>query len=331
MEKAVVRRGIGAVVLALVAALLLGYLLKGKRDARQDVVKMELPKTPIQIFPEGQSETSAEQNTAATTAGANTAGASIVSSGKEGAKKAAQVVADTGKKATQAAADTGKKVAKAGANLVVDKETGNPHLDKSKVVIDGAGQAVYGTKKSGPKDTPANFAFRTPSSKEVRPAVDGKYTLNKDSASKTKKVVAKSNAKLVHEKKLPPVGKSTGKSGKPVKIASSRNTSGKKLTSRSTAKKTTPKKASTSVAAGRNKYAVQLLATSSSAKANSIKNTFKREGYAVYVTKEKRGGRMLYRVRVGSYTGRSSALKQQAAMKRRYQKNPYVQSSIVTK
>jgi len=38
-----VKRGIGAVVLAIIAALLLGYLLKDKGHQRQKVLEMSLP------------------------------------------------------------------------------------------------------------------------------------------------------------------------------------------------------------------------------------------------------------------------------------------------
>jgi cell division septation protein DedD len=43
MNRTMVKRGIGAAVLAIIAALLLGYLLKGKGQERQEVVDMNLP------------------------------------------------------------------------------------------------------------------------------------------------------------------------------------------------------------------------------------------------------------------------------------------------
>ena len=46
MDNAMVKRGIGAVVLAIIAALLLGYLLKDKSRERQEVVDMKLPGAP---------------------------------------------------------------------------------------------------------------------------------------------------------------------------------------------------------------------------------------------------------------------------------------------
>jgi len=46
MDNAMVKRGIGAVVLAIIAALLLGYLLKDKSRERQEIVEMDLPGSP---------------------------------------------------------------------------------------------------------------------------------------------------------------------------------------------------------------------------------------------------------------------------------------------
>ncbi len=46
MDNSMVKRGIGAIVLAIIAALLLGYLLKDKSRERQEVVDMKLPGAP---------------------------------------------------------------------------------------------------------------------------------------------------------------------------------------------------------------------------------------------------------------------------------------------
>ncbi len=352
MEKAVVRRGIGAVVLALVAALLLGYLLKGKAPERKEVVNMELPKSPIQIFPEGEgagtvansggnagsadaSKSGGAGIIAATGAGAVAAGSGAVAAVKGGAKDAGAAVADSGKKLV--GATTGTKTASA-KDLPVDAKTGNPTLTKSNVVVDGSGQAIYGAKTAGVKNTPANFEFRSAGKKEVRPSIDGRLTSKSGSkTANTKKAPAKSNARLVGEKKLAPVGSRSNKSSKSRKVASSRNKAvivKKKVAKTSTKKKVVKKtvvKKSTAAPAGRNKYVVQLLATSNKSKANGLKATMSREGYPAYVTRTTRAGKALYRVRVGSYSGKSSAIKKQASMKRRYRKNTYVQSSIVVR
>ncbi len=356
MEKAVVRRGIGAVVLALVAALLLGYLLKGKAPERKEVVNMELPKSPIQIFPDGGgADANSAGNTgtadasksggagiiAATGAGAVAAGAGAVAAVKGSAKESGAAVADSGKKLVSATTGTKKATA---TDLPVDAKTGNPTLTKSNVVVDGSGQAIYGAKTAGVKNTPANFEFRSAGKKEVRPSIDGRLTSKSGSkTANTKKAPAKSNARLVGEKKLSPVGSRSNKSSTSRKVASSRNKTvtakNKKVAKASTKKKVVKKKVvkktvakkSTAAPAGRNKYVVQLLATSNKSKANGLKATMSREGYPAFVTRTTRAGKALYRVRVGSFSGKSSAIKKQASMKRRYRKNAYVQSSIVVR
>lgn len=370
MEKTVVRRGIGAVVLALVAALLLGYLLKGKGPDREKVVNMELPKSPIQIFPDGEAgadgKTVAGANADGSAGAGNTAGAGANSGGANGqgtnaltatgaavaaggaaviskAGSAAGNVAGAAKETAKAGVNAGNAVVAEGSqNKVVDGKTGNPSLNKSKVVVDGSGQAVFGANNAGAKNSPAKIDFRTTANKEVRPSVDGEATIKKRKvASKPRK---RSRAKLVGEKRLPPVGRGTvskkSKSSKDRKVASSKGSSksrkvatsksatkGNKVASKSkpSRNKTVTKK--TTAAVGRNKYVVQLLATSNASKANSLKATMKREGYAAYVTK----ARSLYRVRIGSYKGKAAAIKVQSRMKRRYRKNSYVQSSIVVR
>ena len=441
MEKAVVRRGIGAVVLALVAALLLGYLLKDKGPERRQVVNMELPKSPIQIFP---SDEAVDKGVVATNSGAGSldniandtnseANASGVSTAAVAAGAVAGGVAATGflakakgifsfgdkdddvkVKATDSASE-GNKVAQLtdsekaglksdksglGKDQAIDSKTGNASLAKANVTVDGAGQAVFGVKKSGPTNTPAQIDFRTTAKKEVRPSVESSATLTKskvasDSTAKTKVVSSKSepqksqprksNARLVGEKKLPPVKRGIAsskkkKSSESRKIASSKgkrkssskkksssrskksssrskkiaskskksSSKSKKIASKSKKSSSKSKKIASSRNAdkakkvaktssqkksksGRNKYVVQLLATSNSSKANSLRVTLKKEGYPVFVSKSKRAGKALYRVRVGSYSGKSAAIRKQASMKRRYRKNSYIQSSIVVK
>lgn len=313
MEKAVIRRGIGAIVLALVAALLLGYLLKDKGEQRKEVVDMKLSPEPITIFPGGNAEGAAADGSSAgnaVTAAAAGAVAAVAGAGAE-TKDAATAGAD----ATKSAA--GNAMAKA-TDKVVDPLTGNPSSARNNVTTDGAGQAVYGSRTAGPKDTPAGFAVRAPKQGEVRPIVDGASTV-------TRNPTPKSNARLVGEKSLPPVASKKVASSSEKKVASSRNSKPKATTNNSA-----PKVAS-SKATGRNKYVVQLLATSNSAKAKNLRNTMKSEGYPAFISTVKSSGKTLYRVRVGGYAGKSVAMKKQSAMKRRYQKNNYVQSSIVVR
>ncbi|CAA6814957.1 MAG: Unknown protein [uncultured Thiotrichaceae bacterium] len=311
MEKTVIRRGIGAIVLALVAALLLGYLLKDKGPQRKEVVDMKLSPEPIRIFPGGSSEeATAEGN----------------STGEESTGNVATAAAATAAVATAAAvagSATKDTAGNAMANVkdrVVDPVTGNPSVANGNVTKDGAGQAVYGSNSAGPKDTPAGFAVRAPKQGEVRPIVD-------DASTVARKATPKSNARLVGEKKLPPVTsskKSTSEPSTSKKVASTRNSTSTQ------SRASTPTVASTN-ATGRNKYVVQLLATSNSTKAKNLRNTMKSEGYPAFISTVQSSGKTLYRVRVGGYAGRSVAMKKQSSMKRRYLKNKYVQSSIVVR
>lgn len=447
MKKAVVRRGVGAIVLALVAALLLGYLLKGKAPDRKKVVNMETKPSEIQIFPRGKStgDTSGAAvagagaastsgagmaggaastggagmaNGAASTGGAKVAdkgdaaasegsagnkaagvgavaaaGAAVAglfkvmgdkgSDAAEGAGKAVagagQSVKDGAQAATSAVAGVGKPEAVRGAfngskDQLTDPVSGNAATGKGNIVVDGAGQAVVG-KSVGVTQTPAQFSVRAPKTKEVRPSIDRSVAAaNKPKAvAPKKKQPAKSNARLVGEKKLAPVGSKSyakakqasekskgtkkvatsrgskaakGKSSKSSKrVASSKGSAPRNKAKRTAKRKATPtrkaktvvakkrstKKPASKKASGRNKYTVQLLATSSSTKAHNLRNTMKREGYSAYVTKGKKAGKNFYRVRLGGFNGKAAAIKKQSSLKRRYRKNAYVQSSVVVK
>ena len=108
MENSMMKRGIGAVVLAVIAALLLAYLLKGKSTERQEVVDMQLPGTPEMNIPSlseagdtvasavtdtGDSLSNATSGTGtAIVASAAGAGAAVVGSVKAAGNKAAAII-----------------------------------------------------------------------------------------------------------------------------------------------------------------------------------------------------------------------------------------------
>jgi cell division protein FtsN len=54
-----------------------------------------------------------------------------------------------------------------------------------------------------------------------------------------------------------------------------------------------------------------------------------REGYRTSVSKTAKGGKVLYRVRIGSYSTRAAAVSAQRKMKRRYKRNQAINSSII--
>jgi cell division protein FtsN len=76
-------------------------------------------------------------------------------------------------------------------------------------------------------------------------------------------------------------------------------------------------------------YVVQLIATNSSPKAESIKNEFAGEGYPAAVSAIESGGRTLYRVQIGSYGTESDAKRVLNQMKRRYHRNQHVNNAVV--
>ena len=76
-------------------------------------------------------------------------------------------------------------------------------------------------------------------------------------------------------------------------------------------------------------FVVQLTASTSQQKANTVKNTFVAEGYSVIQNNIETNGSILYRVQVGPYTTKSEARTVLNKMKKRYRRNPYVNSAII--
>jgi cell division septation protein DedD len=76
-------------------------------------------------------------------------------------------------------------------------------------------------------------------------------------------------------------------------------------------------------------FVVQLIASSSQAKANQIKTTFAREGYATSVNPLVVNGKTLYRVQIGPYATEAEAQAVLTKMKQRYQRNGYVKNAVI--
>ena len=76
-------------------------------------------------------------------------------------------------------------------------------------------------------------------------------------------------------------------------------------------------------------FVVQLTASTSQQKAKTVKNTFVAEGYSVIQNNIETNGSILYRVQVGPYTTKSEARTVLNKMKKRYRRNPYVNSAII--
>jgi len=292
MENSMMKRGIGAVVLAVIAALLLAYLLKGKSTERQEVVDMQLPGTPEMNIP----------------------------SLSEAGDTVASAVTDTGDSLSNATSGTGTAIvasaAGAGATVVGSvKAAGNK---AAAIIVSSDSTDATGGNAQNP-----GFSIRPSQSNEQREIID-------NTASK-KQVVAKKEKykpRLIDEKKKV-VKKSTPKPKKVVKTKKETKKPTKKVAKKAAPKSVAPKAASIATAAPAGRYSIQLLATSSSSRASKLSKVMKSEGYTTFITETSNNNKVLYRVRVGGYGNRNKAIQAQESMKRRYAKNFFVQNSLV--
>ena len=302
-----VKRGIGAIVLAIIAALLLGWLLKDKSQERQDVVEMKLPGAPEMKIPSLTEPTP-----------------------EEGSAPIATLVNETTQKVTNTATDAGSKVVAAV----------NGAASKAKDAITSTTATIEKTAKS----SKPGFAIRPPNANEQREVVDNvdnttesanqsssSNTNDSDSKAKsgdtvvasttaTPKKVKKAFVPTIVEEKKKVIKK---KNAPPKKVAKTPKQKKQKV------EKAKPVVTATASAAPAGKYSVQLLATSSQSRANKLAQTMKEEGYKSFITQTSKNNKTLYRVRLGAHDNRSSALKAQQNLKRRYQKNFFVQNSLV--
>ncbi len=287
-----VKRGIGAVVLAVIAALLLGWLLKDKSQERQDLVDMKMP-------------TASEMNIPSLT-------------------DAVDKVSDS---ASSMIESTKEKVADAG-NSVVSAATGT--VDAVKNTVSDTANVAANTVTNNPDKKPG-FSIRPPQQNETKEIVDNvdagssetiTKTVESSAPSSNTEIVASTTKKanftpqIVEEKKKPTIKK------KEV-------TKKKVVTKKEVAKKAPAPKEVTSTPNASGKYSIQLLATSSQTRANKLADVMSSEGYKSFITQTHRDGKLLYRVRVGGYADRNLAITAQEGMKKRYQKNFFVQNSLV--
>ncbi len=318
MDQAMVKRGIGAVVLAIIAALLLGYLLKGKSRERQEAVDMAMPDSVEMSIPD--LGTSSENNT----------------TGDE-----VSIVGETRNTVNQATglAENAQNAVVASANAV------NGTLQNT--TTENRTDATY---SSGNSANDPGFSIRPSVNNETREIVDQQTNAGSDNGgsaaiaystdpvneviASSKKAVTKFKPSIVEEKRKPKkhVKKAPKKAiaKKPVKApAPAKPTKPEKP--RITAKPAPVKPVAAAPIASKplGKYSIQLLATSSQSRANKLANTMKSEGYKVFVTRTQNDSKVLFRVRVGGHANRDEAVKAQDGMKRRYKKNFFVQNSLV--
>lgn len=308
-----VKRGIGAVVLAIIAALLLGYLLKDKSRERQEVVDMKLPGAPEITIPSLSDATSKVTDSAASLVGeakdtVSNAGSSVIAS----ASGTLSNITDGASNITEAVTDSVSSSSKAITNKVTDTV------------------AATTASTNSSSDNPG-FSFRPPnkneeqqintdgSSNDSQAAVANESSSNSNANNDT--VVASTNKTEVKPaKKFTPTIENEPKKAP-------KKTTAKKVVVKKSAPKTVAKQKPATSASG--KYAIQLLATSSQSRANKLAKTMNSEGYVSYITQTTSNNKILYRVRVGGHSDRNAAIAAQQSMKRRYLKNFSVQNSLV--
>ena len=350
MNRTTVKRGIGAVILALIAAALLAFLLKDKAAHRQEVVEISLPGT------EGSVNSSDQATRLPTLTTDNSEGGSVIANAGSGAGSTS-ASAGTGTSAT----DTGNADSASGNNP--DGTIIASAAAVGTAAATGVAASANGTANAAAKNI--DFSVKPKAASKSSEFLDLDLVNNGQSnstaassagnsaaaaasvstATATDQSVAPKSAGdsnttdqgIVIASTAPKSGGSNASAVQPRLIGEKRSAPVKSAnTAKVVTKKKAPAKASTATTSNtssagnaRNGYAIQLLATSSQARANSLKKVMAGEGYPTYVTKTKQNGKTLYRVRIGQYAKKSDAVKAQSSMKRRYKKNTNVNRSAV--
>ena len=342
MNNTTVKRGIGAVVLALIAAGLLAFLLKDKAAQRQEVVEIALPGTTE------NSGISTQSTRLPTLTTDNSGNGSVIANAGNG----------NGASSTDAGNSAG--TATSGAGNTASSANSDGTIIASAAAVGAAGAAVDGQAATNANKT-MDFSVKpkagqAPKASSVFLELD--LVKNGTAPSSSASSNSQTQALAVPAKKAAASAASSASTDQGVVIASTSPKSntrantvqprlvGEKrsapVRSASTAKvikKVIPAKkakasesntaAASTTTQAKNGYAIQLLATSSQSRANNLKNVMAGEGYPAYVTKTKQNGKTLYRVRIGQYAVKSEAVKVQSSMKRRYKKNTNVNRSAV--
>jgi len=330
MNRTTVKRGIGAVILALVAAALLAFLLKDKAAQRQEVVEIALPGT------DGSIETSNPTTRLPTLTTDNSGNGSVIANAGAGSGSGNEATGNTSANASgNAASGSGDSsdgtivasaaavgAATAGAASDVTKSIDfsvKPKASKASSEFLDLDLVNNGQSKASTNATAsANAAVTTAAADTLQAVPDS--SSNTDQGVVIASTTPKSSGASASAAQPRLIGE---RRSAPVKSSSTARV----ITKKAPAKSGSVKQPATSSA--RNGYAIQLLATSSSTRANNLKNVMAGEGYPAYVTKTKQNGKTLYRVRIGQYPTKSKAVTAQAAMKRRYKKNTNVNRSAV--
>ena len=336
MNRTMVKRGIGAAVLAIITALFLGYLLKGKGQERQDVVNMTLPgaqdvKQSLNIPAlKGNNTNNLVQKTN------STAGESVIASADGAADKVNQATKDI--KTKEIAVNTFKNK---GDDLDF---TLRPPKGEKREIVDNIGKSESQQRipKATTDDSNGGIAASANSNAGASSRSSGSITRSSSQGT----VVASSDSRSTYrprlegERKRSPnyiVAENTARQNRQrqerVERRKERAERHKEQTERRKKREEDDKKKasenSSTSSAKKGHYAIQLLATSSASRAKNLKNVMKKEGYSTFISKTTATGKVLFRVRIGNYSSQKKAKSAQRSMQRRYRKNEQVTNSII--
>lgn len=337
MNKTTVKRGIGAVLLALLAAGLLAFLLKDKADQRQDIVDMPLPGSDNATQTADGATKLPQLSMDNTTSSISTDGDVIASAGAENiaSKTEGALSSATGTIAASAAAVGAGVAGAVGAatnagekaldfNIRPPTSGSSDFRDLSDVDLVNNGEKAQSTAKEAIKASSQSASSSKPSN-TPRPSNTTKGNVIASSAGSSN-----GEARLIDERKsVPPRSSRTDRVISSKKASVSKPAPVAKKAPVIEKAKAPAASTSNTAASSRTGYAIQLLATSSVSRAQSLVNVMKREGYDAYSTKVTQNGKLLYRVRIGKYASKAAASKIHQAMKRRYKKNADVNRSAI--
>ena len=162
MDNSMVKRGIGAIVLAIIAALLLGYLLKDKSRERQEMVDMKLPGAPELNIPSLSEATEKATDSAATLIGeakdkVAAGGSAVIASASGTFKNLTDSASDGINAVTETVSD------KVSATETTAGNTANPGFsfrppsqNEEKEIVDNIANTNSSTAASASEKAPAN-------------------------------------------------------------------------------------------------------------------------------------------------------------------------------
>ncbi len=313
MDKTTTRRMIGAIVLVLVAALVLAYLLKTKNNQPNmaQVQDVTLPTEPILKFPGDK----------------NTIDSNFTSTDDDTDQKVGLDIRPSGADiALSPSSDTSNAVSGASSQQQqAQQQDGKDIVSGNSTAASGLGSGASANADAAkPSDQQASNSGSSSQSSQSKNKDDKKTLKDADIAKLGDDKVSpkkpdndkKEKPRLVGEKRLPKASESASSSRKEVTLKKRSDIDKKPVT---TGGETIPTDG----------VSIQILATSSKAKADAVKKEMVSEGYPAYIMSAIKNGKTLYRVRIGSYQDKATAEDVQARMKRRYTKNQNIQNSYV--